>query len=91
MEPKYMDTILDIVSDKTENKYSLAKEHLLNVFKKSENKRTKHSFIGIEIGYMKSSDLLLKMKSLTTSNIYDMIFKNFMNGIIATTYKIISG
>lgn len=75
MEPKYIDTIWDIITDKAENKYSLAKERLLNVFKESENKRIKRLFTGIEIGDMKPSHLLQKMKSLATNDISDMVLK----------------
>lgn len=75
IEPKYIDTIWDIITDKAENKYSLAKERLLNVFKESENKRIKRLFTGIEIGDMKPSHLLQKMKSLATNDISDMVLK----------------
>lgn len=75
MEPKYIDTIWDIITDKTENKYTLAKERLLNAFKESENKRIKRLFTGIEIGDMKPSHLLQKMKSLATNDISDMVLK----------------
>lgn len=75
MEPKYIDTIWDIITDKAENKYSLAKERLLNVFKESENRRIKRLFTGIEIGDMKPSHLLQKMKSLATNDISDMVLK----------------
>lgn len=75
MEPKYVDTIWDIITDKAENKYSLAKERLLSVFKESENKRIKRLFTGIEIGDMKPSHLLQKMKSLATTDISEMVLK----------------
>lgn len=76
IETKYIDTIWDIITDdKTENKYSLAKERLLNAFKESESKRIKRLFSGIEIGDMKPSHLLQKMKSLATNDISDMVLK----------------
>lgn len=75
MEPKYIDTIWDIITDNSENKYSLAKERLLSAFKESENKRIKRLFTGIEIGDMKPSHLLQKMKSLATNDISDMVLK----------------
>lgn len=75
MDPKYVDTIWDIITDKAANKYSLAKERLLNVFKESENKRIKRLFTGIELGDMKPSHLLQKMKSLATNDISDIVLK----------------
>lgn len=75
MEPKYIDTIWDIVTDTAENKYSLAKERLLSVFKESETKRIKRLFTGIEIGDVKPSQLLQKMKSLATTDISDKLLK----------------
>ncbi len=75
MEPKYIDTIWDIITENSENKYSLAKERLLSAFKEGENKRIKRLFTGIEIGDMKPSHLLQKMKSLATNDISDMVLK----------------
>ncbi|KFM64055.1 hypothetical protein X975_21916, partial [Stegodyphus mimosarum] len=62
MEPKYVDTIWDIITGKTENKYSLAKERLLTIFKVNENKRIKRFFTGTEIGKMRPCHLLGKKK-----------------------------
>lgn len=64
LEPRFMENIWDIIKDSTSNKYSAAKERLLNTFKESENHRIKRLLTGLELGDMKPSQLLLRMKSL---------------------------
>lgn len=76
LEPKYIEDIWDLISDKNaNNKYTLAKEKLLSVFKESENKRIKRLVTGIELGDMKPSQLLQKMRSLATDDISDKVLK----------------
>ena len=75
LEPKFVENIWDIVSDSSDNKYSAAKERLLNTFKESENKRIKRLVTGIELGDMKPSQLLQKMRSLATDDISDKVIK----------------
>ncbi|XP_035212313.1 uncharacterized protein LOC118186337 [Stegodyphus dumicola] len=56
--------IWDIIRDDTPNKYSAAKERLLSTFKESENKRIKRLLTGLELGDLKPSQLLRKMRAL---------------------------
>lgn len=64
LEPRFMESIWDIIKDTSINKYTAAKERLLNTFKESDNNRIKRLLTGLELGDMKPSQLLLKMKSL---------------------------
>ncbi|XP_054710298.1 uncharacterized protein LOC129219995 [Uloborus diversus] len=60
-----MDSIWDIIKDSSSsNKYSAAKERLLNTFKESENLRIKRLLTGLELGDMRPTQLLLKLKSM---------------------------
>ena len=55
--PKHIENIWDIVTDKTAtSKYSLAEVKLLDVFKESEIKRIKRLITGIELGDLKPKD-----------------------------------
>lgn len=76
LEPKYVENIWDIVTDRTATtKYSLAKTRLLDVFKESESKRIKRLVTGIELGDLKPSQLLQKMKNIATDDVSDKILK----------------
>lgn len=76
LEPKYVENIWDLVSDKTiTDKYTAAKGRLLSLFKESENKRIKRFVTGIELGDRKPSQLLQKMRSLATDDISDKVLK----------------
>ncbi|XP_076660112.1 uncharacterized protein LOC143363400 [Halictus rubicundus] len=72
LEPKYVENIWDLVSDRTiTDKYTAAKERLLSIFKESENKRIKRLVTGIELGDTKPSQLLQRMRTLATDDISD--------------------
>ncbi|XP_035204524.1 uncharacterized protein LOC118179461 [Stegodyphus dumicola] len=76
LEPKYVEIIWDIITDKTSgNKYALVKERLLNTFKESENKRIKRLVAGLDLGDVKPSQLLQKMRSLATDGVSDKVLK----------------
>lgn len=76
LEPKYVENIWDIVTNKDAvNKYTLAKERLLNAFKESETKRIKRLVTGIELGDNKPSQLLQKMKNMATDDVSNKVLK----------------
>ncbi|XP_076660305.1 uncharacterized protein LOC143363625 [Halictus rubicundus] len=76
LEPKYVENIWDLVSDRTiTDKYTAAKERLLSIFKESENKRIKRLVAGIELGDTKPSQLLQRMRTLATDDISDKVLK----------------
>lgn len=64
LEPKFMENIWDIIKESGNNKYSSAKDRLLQTFKESENHRMKRLLTGLDLGDLKPSQLLRKMKSI---------------------------
>lgn len=75
LEPKYIENIWDIIRGTEVNKYSLAKERLLNIFKESEDKRIKRLVTGIELGDQKPSQLLRKMQALAGVDVSEKVLK----------------
>ncbi|XP_055951489.1 uncharacterized protein LOC129987546 [Argiope bruennichi] len=76
LEPKYVEHIWDIIKDTKPNKYALAKERLLNMFKESENKRIQRIVTGIDLGDNKPSQLLQKMKNLGADDFSEKVLKS---------------
>lgn len=64
LDPEFLENIWDIVQSSDPNKYSAAKERLLGTFRESEAKRIQRLLTGLELGDMKPSQLLRKMRSL---------------------------
>ncbi|GIY68935.1 uncharacterized protein CDAR_294091 [Caerostris darwini] len=56
-----------------EQNIPLQKERLLNTFKESENKRLQRLLTGLDLGDLKPSQLLQKMKNLATDGITDKV------------------
>ncbi|GFT97065.1 hypothetical protein TNCV_176971 [Trichonephila clavipes] len=75
LEPKYVENIWDIVNSKSDTKYTDSKNRLLSLFKESENLRIKRLLTGIELGDMKPSQLLQKLKTVATSDTSDNLIK----------------
>ncbi|UYV73663.1 hypothetical protein LAZ67_11000265 [Cordylochernes scorpioides] len=75
LDPKYVENLWDIITSKEINKYSEAKERLLRVFKKGESKRIRKLLSGIELGDLKPSQLLQKLRSLATEDLSDKFIK----------------
>ncbi|XP_055928563.1 uncharacterized protein LOC129959698 [Argiope bruennichi] len=69
LEPKVLDDIWDIVKDPSPNKYTAAKERLLQIFVESENKKIKRLLTGLELGDMLPSQLLRKMRALAGTDV----------------------
>ena len=67
LEPHMVENIYDIIQNDSENKYTIAKDRLLAIYKESEEKRLKKLLTGLEIGDQKPSQLLRRMKSLGTA------------------------
>lgn len=90
LEPKYVENVWDIVKSEHTNKYSLAKDRMLAIFKESEDKRIKRLVIGIELGDLKPSQLLRKMQALAGVDISDKVLRtmwleklpDFIKGIL---------
>lgn len=75
LEPKYIENIWDIISDKGITKYTAAKSRLLDIFKESEDVKIKRLLTGVELGDYKPSQLLRKMQSLAGKDISDKVIR----------------
>ncbi|GFR29139.1 peptidase A2 domain-containing protein [Trichonephila clavata] len=75
LEPKYVENIWDIVNSKSDTKYTDSKNRLLSLYKESRNLRIKGLLTGIELGDMKPSQLLQKLKTVATSDISENLIK----------------
>lgn len=75
LEPRFLENIWDIIKDTIDNKYTIAKERLLNIFKESENKKIKRLLTGLELGDLMPSHLLRKMRSLGGSDISEKVLR----------------
>ncbi|UYV81197.1 K02A2.6-like, partial [Cordylochernes scorpioides] len=75
LEPKYIENVWDIITLDNKFKYTESKTRLLNIFKDSESVRIKKLISGIELGNMKPSQLLQKLRSLATSDISSNLIK----------------
>ncbi|UYV65185.1 hypothetical protein LAZ67_3003492 [Cordylochernes scorpioides] len=69
LDPKYVENLWDIITSKEINKYSEAKERLLRIFKDGESKIIRKLLSGIELGDLKPSQLLQKLRSLATEDL----------------------
>ncbi|KAL4719659.1 hypothetical protein ACJJTC_015208 [Scirpophaga incertulas] len=76
LEPEYLENIWDIIQSTDSNKYSLAKERLLNLFTESEEKQIQTLLTGLELGDNKPSQLLRQMRQLAGKNITDKILRS---------------
>lgn len=76
LHPDFLENIWDIVKSPDPNKYSKAKERLLGTFRESSSKRIQRLLTGLELGDMKPSQLLRKMRSLgDTDDISDKVLR----------------
>lgn len=75
LEPRFVENIWDLVTSGETNKYSLAKDRLLALFKESEERQIKKLVSELELGDMKPSQLLRKMKGYGGTNVSDKILK----------------
>lgn len=75
LEQNVVENIWDLVSDKSVNKYTVAKERLLSIFKTSEDRKIKNLISELELGELKPSQLLRKMRGLAGDNFSEKILK----------------
>lgn len=71
-----MENVWDIIQSAEPNKYSLAKQRLLSTFKESENRQIKRLISEVELGDMKPSQLLRKMRSLAGDGIAEKVLRS---------------
>lgn len=75
LEPKFVENIWDIIKNDSKVKYTDSKTRLLELFKESESTRIKRLITGIELGTMKPSQLLQKLKAVATSDVSENLIK----------------
>lgn len=75
LEAKYMENIWDIIKGSDNNKYSLAKERLLQLFRESDNQQIRRLLTGLELGDLKPSQLLRKMQALAGEDMSEKILR----------------
>lgn len=75
LDLQIVENIWDLVSSNEENKYSIAKERLLTIYRESEERQIKKLVSEIELGDLKPSQLLRKMKGLGGTEISDKLLK----------------
>lgn len=75
LEQNVVENIWDLVGDKSSRKYSIAKERLLSIFKTSEDRKINNLISELELGDLKPSQLLRKMRGLAGDNFSEKILK----------------
>ncbi|UYV75001.1 hypothetical protein LAZ67_12002062 [Cordylochernes scorpioides] len=87
LDPKYVENIWDIVSSKT--KFADSKARLLNWFKESENALIKRLITGVELGNMKPSKLLQKLRAIATPDISEKLIRTLWLDKLPDSFKAI--
>jgi hypothetical protein len=75
LEPRIVENIWDIITTNDDNKYTSAKNRLLDIFKESESNRLRKLIAGIELGDLKPSQLLQKLKALAGNDLSEKVLK----------------
>ncbi|XP_037950717.1 uncharacterized protein LOC119681554 [Teleopsis dalmanni] len=77
LEPKYLECIADVIRDPPKVlKYETLKKQLINEFTESEHKRLRKLLTELELGDMKPTQLLKKMKEMAGSSMADDVLKS---------------
>lgn len=87
LEPMYLDNIWDIATGVDNNKYQLAKERLSSIFGESEEKRIKRLLASQNLGDLKPSQLLRKLKSMAGNDVSDRVIKTLWFDNLPTPIK----
>ncbi|UYV84114.1 hypothetical protein LAZ67_X001216, partial [Cordylochernes scorpioides] len=67
LEPQIVENLWDIIQDsQNNNKYTTAKNRLVSIFKESEENTLRKLLTGLELGDLKPTQLLRKMRTLKT-------------------------
>lgn len=75
LDLQVVENIYDLVSSEDERKYTTAKERLLKLFRESEERQIKKLVSDLNIGDLKPSQLLQRMRGLAGDNIPDKLLK----------------
>ncbi|UYV84003.1 hypothetical protein LAZ67_X000860 [Cordylochernes scorpioides] len=87
LDPKYVENIWDIVSSESKTKFADSKARLLNWFKKVENARIKRLITGVELGNMKPSQLLQKLRAIATPDISEKLIRTLWLDKLPDSFK----
>ncbi|GBM80079.1 hypothetical protein AVEN_21796-1 [Araneus ventricosus] len=80
LDPKFVGNIWDIIRSDSQINYMDSKSRLLNLFKESENARIQRLITGIDLDYLKPSQLLQKLRSVATSDVSENLIKTLWLG-----------
>ncbi|GBN17997.1 hypothetical protein AVEN_246523-1 [Araneus ventricosus] len=75
LDPKFVENVWGIISSDSQTKYTDSKTRLLNLFKENENARIQRLITDIDLGDLKSSQLLQKLRSVATSDVSENLIK----------------
>ncbi|UYV80163.1 hypothetical protein LAZ67_18001859 [Cordylochernes scorpioides] len=89
LDPKYVENIWDIVSSESKTKFAESKVGLLNWFKESENARIKRLITGVELGNMKPSQVLQKLRAIATPDISEKLIRTLWLDKLPDSFKAI--
>ncbi|GBM40300.1 hypothetical protein AVEN_23868-1 [Araneus ventricosus] len=87
LDPKVVENVWDIISSDSQTKYMNSKTRLLNLFKESENARIQRLITGIDLGDLKPSQLLQKIRSVATSDVSENLIKTLWLGKLPDSIK----
>ncbi|XP_037930688.1 uncharacterized protein LOC119665533 [Teleopsis dalmanni] len=77
LEPKYLEYIVDVIRDPPKVlKYETLKKRLIYEFTESEHKRLRKLLTELELGDMKPTQLLKKMKEMAGNSMNDDVLKS---------------
>ncbi|XP_037927974.1 uncharacterized protein LOC119662429 [Teleopsis dalmanni] len=77
LEPKYLECIVDVIRDPPKVlKYETLKKRLIYEFTESEHKRLRKLLTELELGDMKPTQLLKKMKEMAGNSMNDDVLKS---------------
>ncbi|UYV66016.1 hypothetical protein LAZ67_3006193 [Cordylochernes scorpioides] len=89
LDPKYVENIWDIASSESKTKFAELKARLLNWFKESENARIKRLISGVELGNMKPSQLLQKLRAIAAPDISEKLISTLWLDKLPDSFKAI--
>ncbi|GBO41912.1 hypothetical protein AVEN_76804-1 [Araneus ventricosus] len=87
LDPKFVENVWDIIRSDSQTKYTDSKTRLLNLFKESENARIQRLITGIDLGDLKPSQLLQKLRSVATSDVSENLIKTLWLGKLPDSIK----
>ncbi|GBM87074.1 hypothetical protein AVEN_117921-1 [Araneus ventricosus] len=85
--PKFLENVWNITRNDSQTKYTDSKFRLLNLFKENKNERIQRLITGIDLGDLKPSQLLQKLRSVATSDVSEKLIKTLWLGKLPDSIK----